>query len=133
MIESGDSARVCAGIRTTPVPSGAIEEQALCVISDAGPILITGCAHPGVLNLARACAEVAGDPVYAVLGGLHLKDAWSTEINSTIAELRSMGVRKVGPCHCSGEQARERMSRVFGKRYLSLSVGSQISLDPAGD
>jgi len=44
-------------------------EQSLVVITDRGPVVITGCSHPGVGDILDA-ASVHGK-VYALIGGLH--------------------------------------------------------------
>ena len=133
VIETAAATGVCRGISTTPVLGGPIPEQGLCVETAEGVLLITGCAHPGIGVMVRAAKETFGGQIYAALGGFHLKDAWATDVNSTIAGLKDMGVRQVGPCHCSGDKTRETMSRAFGDSYLTVAVGTRISLKPSAD
>ncbi len=44
-------------------------EQSLIVATDNGPVIITGCSHPGVRDILEA-ASTHGKP-YALIGGLH--------------------------------------------------------------
>lgn len=63
-------ASVAPGIRSTgtlPSPEGQPPEQALLIDGPRGPVLLTGCAHPGVSALLRAAEE----PVVGLIGGLH--------------------------------------------------------------
>jgi len=131
VIETADGTKVCRGISTTPVLGGPIPEQGLCVETAEGIVVITGCAHPGIGAMVRAAKESFGGPIYAALGGFHMKDAWATEVNNTIAALKDGGVRCVGPCHCSGDEARQRMADAFGDGYLRVAVGTHIPLEPS--
>lgn len=112
----------------TQFPPG--PEQALCVQTGAGPFVMTGCAHPGIAAMVEAAKNVFGGPVHAAIGGFHLKSAWATEINGTIARLRELGVERVGPCHCSGQETRDRMADAFAEGYLSVAVGTRIPAEP---
>jgi 7,8-dihydropterin-6-yl-methyl-4-(beta-D-ribofuranosyl)aminobenzene 5'-phosphate synthase len=117
---------ICAGLSTTPVLGEAIPEQGLRVEGTEGGILITGCAHPGITEMAEAAGEVSESGIDAVMGGFHLKDEWNTEINRIVAELKDLGVRRVGPCHCSGDAARGKMASAFGDGYLDVSLGTRL-------
>ena len=69
-IEAAESVEICPGIRTTgTLGRGAIEEHGLCVKTDKGWVLITGCAHPGIDNMAARAKKVTGGPIELVLGG----------------------------------------------------------------
>ena len=70
---------VTAGIGTTGPLSrslflmGPIEEQALLVrLKDKGMVVITGCGHPTIARILAYAKRLCSDPVYAVIGGLHL-------------------------------------------------------------
>ncbi len=133
LVETADATEVCADITTTPVLGESRPEQGLCVRTTAGTVLITGCAHPGIADMVHEARNLTGGAIYAALGGFHLKDSWATDINFTIARLKELGLRQVGPCHCSGEEARGRMADAFGDDYLSLNVGTRIPFEPASD
>jgi 7,8-dihydropterin-6-yl-methyl-4-(beta-D-ribofuranosyl)aminobenzene 5'-phosphate synthase len=51
-----------------------LDEQALVVnVRDRGLVVLTGCGHAGVVNIARYARRLTGDqPLYALLGGFHL-------------------------------------------------------------
>ena len=116
-------------ITTTPVFHSPLVEQGLCVNGPGGTVLITGCAHPGIVHMVQVVKETTGSPVTTVLGGFHLKDDWNTSINRKVAELKDLGVARGGPSHCSGDAAREKMARSFGDDYLDVGLGSRIALE----
>lgn len=117
---------ICPGAFTTGVISGWINEQSLIVSSSQGPVLITGCAHPRITRIMEQAREKTGKELYAVLGGFHLAGFEQEEIMEIIEEFKATGVKKAGPCHCSGEDARRLFSREYGKGFLNLSAGKEV-------
>jgi 7,8-dihydropterin-6-yl-methyl-4-(beta-D-ribofuranosyl)aminobenzene 5'-phosphate synthase len=128
LVETDASAPICDGAFTTRVLTGAIPEQGLCLQTEKGVVLITGCAHPGIVEMVRAAKDAAAGNVYAALGGFHTRDASEDEIAGIVDELRSLGVERVGPCHCSGDLSRTVMKRMLGDAYIDLSVGTRLPL-----
>jgi len=120
--------QVTPGVWTTDVLQGGMSEQALCVGTEPGLVVVTGCAHPGVVPLVRAAKEFSGRRVHAVLGGFHLASATQRRIAKVIRGLKELGVQRAGPCHCSGDAARARMREAFGKDYIEAGVGFRLSL-----
>lgn len=118
---------VCEGAWTTGVLSEGIPEQGLCVTTASGPVVITGCAHPGVVRTVEAAKQRAGSPVRAVLGGFHMGGASARETDAVIEGLRKAGIQQVAPCHCSGDKTREAMQAAFGQGYLPSGVGAQFA------
>ncbi|MCK4375841.1 MAG: MBL fold metallo-hydrolase [Candidatus Brocadiae bacterium] len=127
VIETEKGQQVCPGASTTPVSGDAIKEQGLYLETAEGIVVITGCAHPGIINVTGAAREASGERVYAVLGGFHMSGASNRQLSDVIDAFREMGVRRVGPCHCSGDETRNVMKEAFGADYMELGVGSRIS------
>jgi 7,8-dihydropterin-6-yl-methyl-4-(beta-D-ribofuranosyl)aminobenzene 5'-phosphate synthase len=127
VVETDGPCRVCEGAWTTGVLKRGIEEQGLYLKTSKGPVMITGCAHPGVVKMAEAARHHAGRPVFAVLGGFHMGGASVDEIHRVVRDLREMGVQQVAPCHCSGDKARRLMKEAFGEGYLVSGVGAQFA------
>ena len=129
--EATDSAVVCRGARTTgTLGRGAIEEQGLCVRTSAGWIMITGCAHPGVENLAGQARETVGESLHLVVGGCHLVRQSPAKINAVLDRLEELGVKRVAPCHCSGDLARRLFEQRYGDRCELAGVGSIFQFAP---
>jgi 7,8-dihydropterin-6-yl-methyl-4-(beta-D-ribofuranosyl)aminobenzene 5'-phosphate synthase len=120
------------GVYTTGELNGGVREQSLIVSTDQGLVIITGCAHPGVLNVLRKAREIAGDKVHLVLGGFHLGGASASEIESIIDGFEQIGVTRVAPCHCSGDTARELFREHYGEGYIECGVGRTIVLSLEG-
>jgi len=105
-----------------------VVEQSLIVKGDEGPVLITGCAHPGIVEIARVATDIVGEPLRLVLGGFHLYGKVKAEVEKIAADLKRIGVKQIAPCHCTGERAMELLERTFGKRYLVVKVGSEVRI-----
>ncbi len=118
---------LCAGVMTTgPVGSG-IHEEGLVILTDAGAVLITGCAHPGIERIVRRTSELTGERILLVMGGFHLVAESQEAIDHLAAGLDSL-TEYIAPCHCSGDVARQRFQQRFGDRYLALGVGSIVKI-----
>jgi len=118
------------GVYTTGELNGGIREQSLIVKTDEGLVIITGCAHPGVVNVVRKAKEIAGDKVYLLLGGFHLGGASESKIESIIDSFGQLGVERVAPCHCSGDNARRLFREHYGQAYVECGVGRRVTLAP---
>ena len=94
-------------------PGRAIYEQSLVVRSGQGIAVITGCAHPGILSIARRAADMFNEPPSLLVGGFHLRDASETQVRTIAHGLRSLGVRRVVPLHCTGATASRILREAF--------------------
>ena len=105
------------------------DDQALFIKSEKGLIIITGCTHRGIINTIRYAQKLTGvEPVCAVIGGSHLVRASPKRIDSTIAELSSFGIQKLGLCHCTGLPASVKLAQKFGEAFFFNNAGTRISL-----
>ena len=128
VVEVQEAVKVYDCVATTGVLGRAIEEQPLMVKTNQGLVLVTGCAHPGIVNIIRRAKEFADDGIYLVVGGFHLASKSEKEIHQIISELRELRVKKVAPCHCSGDTARRLFKEAFGADYIEAGVGKIIDI-----
>ena len=91
-------------------PDDFLDEICLVLREDDGVAVVTGCAHPGILNMVVAVHERLGLPVRSVVGGTHLKDADDGRVDETLKRLAEMGMKRIAFCHCSGTRVRERLT-----------------------
>ena len=68
-VEVDDPARICKGIYSTGALGSWMKEQSLIVSTDRGVIVITGCAHPGIVDILQTVKELNADPILLVMGG----------------------------------------------------------------
>jgi len=122
------SAEIAPGITSTGEMGKKVVEQALVVDGSEGPILVTGCAHPGIVEMARAATHIAGEPISLVIGGFHLYKSKNPEIRKIAGALRQLGVKRLAPCHCTGESAIKLLLEAFGPDGLDVMAGTHIAM-----
>lgn len=126
MEEVGGPRELLPGAHSTGELDGGIREQSLVVETEGGVLVITGCAHPGIVNSVRKAKEIGGSDVHVVLGGFHLRGASTAQIESVVESFVQLGVEKVAPCHCTGENARSLFHQRYGDNYIESGVGRRI-------
>jgi 7,8-dihydropterin-6-yl-methyl-4-(beta-D-ribofuranosyl)aminobenzene 5'-phosphate synthase len=104
------------------------DDQALFIhLPDAGLVVLTGCAHAGIVNTVRFGLELTGATrLSAIVGGFHLLRATPDRIRKTIEALRALEPDLLIPLHCTGDQAMAELSRAFGDRLRYAHVGSEL-------
>ncbi|WP_456433163.1 MBL fold metallo-hydrolase [Nitratifractor sp.] len=107
---------------------GEVGEHSVLVHTPAGAVLLTGCAHAGIVAIAARATEMAGGPLALVMGGFHLFRSQAWEIEEAIEGLLALGVRRVCPTHCTGERAAEMFRAAFGEDFLPGGVGTVVEL-----
>lgn len=124
-----ESVQICEHVYSTGEMEGmGVKEHALIIDTKTGLIVITGCAHPGVVATAEKAQKVYKKKIDLLFGGFHLAGMSEQELRHTIAQLRDLGVRKVGPSHCTGERAMEMFQAEWKDNYIDLSLGAQYKL-----
>ena len=123
MVEVTGPQEVVVGAHTTGELGSQIREQALALETPRGLIVITGCAHPGIVTMVHQAKTELGGDVYMALGGFHLRDADATQLATVIAELQALGVQRIAPSHCTGDAARRAFAEAFGDGYVPSGVG----------
>jgi 7,8-dihydropterin-6-yl-methyl-4-(beta-D-ribofuranosyl)aminobenzene 5'-phosphate synthase len=103
-----------------------IKEQSLILHTPKGMILITGCAHPGIIEIIRKAKTLAKENIYMVVGGWHLSSAGQREIKEIIDAFQKTGIQKVAPCHCTGDTAIAMFKNEYGAHFIKAGVGSVI-------
>ena len=106
----------------------AFREQALIIKTDKGGVLITGCGHPGIVDMVTAARDKLGIDVYAVIGGLHLINTPAADLDEIAERLKALGVHKICPTHCTGDPSIARLKASFAEGYIEGGTGKEITL-----
>ena len=72
--------------------------------------------------------ELLKKDIHIVLGGFHLAAFYKNEINEIIDHFRKSGVKKVGPGHCSGDDARRLFAEEYKDDFIEIGVGKEIKV-----
>jgi 7,8-dihydropterin-6-yl-methyl-4-(beta-D-ribofuranosyl)aminobenzene 5'-phosphate synthase len=91
-----------AGLIDDTVP----EDQSLVVNTPQGLVVVTGCAHAGIITiLTSARSRFPAEPVHAVVGGLHLFPATDAQLDWTADRLKEFKLTNLMGTHCTGLEA----------------------------
>jgi 7,8-dihydropterin-6-yl-methyl-4-(beta-D-ribofuranosyl)aminobenzene 5'-phosphate synthase len=123
-----ESREICEGAHTSGVIEGWIKEQSLVLETEKGLVLMTGCAHPRIVHIIARVRETFKKDIFMALGGFHLAGFQDKEIKEIIREFRDSGVRRVGPAHCSGDEARALFAEEYADDFLLIGAGKKIPL-----
>ncbi|MFP4000032.1 MAG: MBL fold metallo-hydrolase, partial [Desulfobacterales bacterium] len=99
------------------------------VVRGKGIVVLSGCAHSGIVNTVRHAQKVTGvDQVYAVMGGFHLSGPdMEPVIQPTIDALKEIDPAWIIPTHCTGRDATMKMESAFAGRFILNMSGTKVS------
>ena len=105
-----------------------LDDQALIIkYGEKGLVILTGCAHAGVINTVRYAKKITGESkIYALAGGFHLMDASEDRIEKTVEALKNFNPRIIAPCHCTGGRAIGRIREEFRDHFVEVHVGTTL-------
>jgi 7,8-dihydropterin-6-yl-methyl-4-(beta-D-ribofuranosyl)aminobenzene 5'-phosphate synthase len=133
--EAGGISRICDGsvefvggmMSTGELTDGVSEHSLLINVRNKGLVVLTGCSHPGIINILKRAQRVSNvDKIYAVIGGFHISDV--DEGTRVGKFLRESEAKLVSPCHCTTVDAKQGIAKVMGERYVKNGSGKIISI-----
>lgn len=110
------------------------DDQSLVLnLADHGLVVISGCAHAGIINSVRYAQKITGiNHVHAIIGGFHLSGQdFQQVVSPTISTLQEIDPDHVIPMHCTGWGAINEMNRVLPGKVLINTVGTRYLLGSA--
>jgi len=129
VVEVQGPLKICQGVYSTGELGTWIKEQSLVIHTEKGLVVITGCAHPGIVKIVNKAKELFKDDVLLVMGGFHLGGESKGEIEKIVSSFRKLGVSYVGPCHCSGDAARQLFKKEYGENFINVGVGRVVTMN----
>jgi len=135
-----ESVKICENVYTTgamstsdrehkPFTKGTLE-NALIIRTAKGLVILTGCAHPGIVEMVqRAKSLFPKESVYLVMGGFHLMNKSKKGVEKIVGDLKKENVRKVAPGHCTGRIAESVFKEIYGADCIALEVGKSVIIE----
>jgi 7,8-dihydropterin-6-yl-methyl-4-(beta-D-ribofuranosyl)aminobenzene 5'-phosphate synthase len=108
-----------------------LDERAIAInIRGKGLVVLSGCAHAGIINTISYAQQITGtEKVHAVMGGFHLAGKeFENRIQPTIEELRRINPKLIASSHCTGWRAMCAIAKTFPKAFVWNSVGNLYRL-----
>jgi 7,8-dihydropterin-6-yl-methyl-4-(beta-D-ribofuranosyl)aminobenzene 5'-phosphate synthase len=104
-----------------------MDERAVAIsIKGKGLVVLSGCAHAGIINTVTYAQQITGtDKVHAVIGGFHLAGkSFENRIQPTIEELKRISPKLIVPSHCTGWRAMCAIAKTLPEAFVWNSVGN---------
>ncbi|MBO4637073.1 MAG: MBL fold metallo-hydrolase [Clostridiales bacterium] len=108
-------------------------EQFAVIRQDDMTVLLSGCAHNGILNILDAFTDRYGKAPDIVVSGFHLmkRSAYTggeiKEIEDIARELKRYPTRFI-TCHCTGVEAYKIMKSILGDALRYVHSGEEITI-----
>lgn len=107
-----------------------LDDLAIVIDTDDGLVVVSGCAHRGIINTLLQAQKLTGvERVRTVVGGSHLVGSSEERVWQTVASLKEMNVGQLGLCHCTSQPAAAIMAREFGESFFFNSVGRTTEVE----
>ena len=127
------NARIIRKVASAYVPDDFSHEQSLIVRGGGETVLLSGCAHAGILNILDGCLRKFGreNIPQLVISGFHLlkKDGYGAE---DFAEHEEIARRLCEypctfcTCHCTGAEPYGRMKAIMGDKLCYIRTGEEV-------
>lgn len=105
------------------------EQSFVAKIGDNSSVLVTGCAHPGVVKIIEFVIKTFRFNVFAVVGGMHLMGTSRFKLEKIVEKINSFRVEHICPCHCSGDDFLKVLLDRFSGKVHRCGCGVTINLD----
>ncbi len=116
------------GVMSTGEVRGGLSEHSLLFnVGEKGLVVLTGCSHPGLVNVLKRAQEVSGvQKIYAVMGGFHIS---GSKVGLKMGDfLRKLNVGLVSPCHCTSDDAKQGIAKIMENKYIKNGSGKIITI-----
>ena len=110
-----------------------VHEQFLVIREGPKRVLMSGCAHSGILSIMDSFSDKYGAEPDLVISGFHLMKKTDytgdeiREIEEIAGELKKYSTRFI-TCHCTGLPAFDRMKAIMGDQLAYVHSGEEIDL-----
>jgi 7,8-dihydropterin-6-yl-methyl-4-(beta-D-ribofuranosyl)aminobenzene 5'-phosphate synthase len=102
-------------------------ELVTVLVEEDGLMILTGCAHNGVLNMIESAKTAfPGQPIQAVIGGFHLMREDEYVVREIGESLLDMDIPVIYTGHCTGDKSYEVLKSVLGERLHRLHSGLEM-------
>ncbi len=106
------------------------DDTALVIhLKGKGLIVISGCAHSGIINTVNYAMDVTGiSDIHAVMGGFHLSGKGREElIARTVAAMMEIGPDYIIPTHCTGREAAAAFEQAMPENFILNMSGTRLT------
>ena len=104
------------------------DDMALVIDHPQGLIVMSGCAHAGMVNTLSYAREITGtNHIQAYIGGTHLVNASPERIEATVSYLHHERPDRIMIGHCTGFYSAARLYQELGSQVVKIDAGSHFT------
>ncbi len=94
-----------------------------------GLVVLTGCAHSGIVNTVNYARTVTGvNPVHVIMGGFHLAGpAFEPIVGKTIEALKKINPTYIVPTHCTGRKSVMEIEKAMPAQFILNMAGTGLT------
>ena len=126
-----ESVEIIDGVFLTGEMGSAIKEQSLILRTADGLVVITGCSHPGIVEILEQTQQILDEKIFMVFGGFHLLRHSDDETAYIIEQFKQLGVEKCGATHCTGDRQIAAFQKAFGENFVGMGAGRVLTFAAA--
>lgn len=106
------------------------DDTSLLIETRKGPVILTGCAHSGIVNTMKHFENMTGHKQFhAVIGGTHLGFLNSKDqLEKTMDAFEIYGLDLIAVSHCTGNEASAICYNRFKEKFSFANAGWAIEL-----
>ncbi|UTB31755.1 MAG: MBL fold metallo-hydrolase [Methanobacterium sp. ERen5] len=102
------------------------EELVVVVRTDHGLVIVSGCAHRGIINTITAVSNYFHENICGVVGGTHLVTADENRRLRTVQEFEKINPSKLVLGHCTGFETQCLFKNKFKEVFQPLECGKML-------
>jgi 7,8-dihydropterin-6-yl-methyl-4-(beta-D-ribofuranosyl)aminobenzene 5'-phosphate synthase len=102
------------------------EELVVVVRTDQGLVIVSGCAHRGIINTITAVSDYFHEKICGVVGGTHLVTADENRMSRTLQEFENINATNLVLGHCNGFEAQCLFKNKFKEVFQPLECGKKL-------
>lgn len=107
-------------------------EQCLVAKTSKGLVVVTGCAHPGIVAMLDKVQEQFQTKIHLVLGGFHQFKSHLKTLQNIVQSFEDREVETVAPCHCSGDRLIAAFQESYRDVFYRVGSGKVLVIEPCG-
>jgi len=106
------------------------DDMSVVINHPQGLIIISGCAHAGIINTIEYARQQTGqNKVRAFIGGTHLAGVSEERMNETIKALKDFDVEQIIACHCTGFEATLKLRNALGNKVIKGETAMNFTFE----
>ena len=120
---------IFSGTYSTGEAGSKKKEHSLLFKTEQGLVIVTGCAHQGLIEMIESVKSKFSENIFLVVGGFHLCNMKEPEFKTIINKVKELKIKYIAPSHCTGKEAIKYFKEIFQETFIQTGAGKVIKLN----